>query len=70
MTNRGGDERTKENLSCQWWEREVEYVKSGGRTLPTEGAILGGGATSFSRSSLAILWWSVPMWGRTNFEGC
>ena len=34
--------------------------RGGMRTLPTEGAILGGGATSFSRSSLAIRWWSVP----------
>ena len=30
------------------------------RTLPTEGATFAGGATSFSRSSFAIRWWSVP----------
>jgi len=29
-------------------------------TFPTVGAILAGGATSFSRSSFAIRWWSVP----------
>lgn len=32
----------------------------GGCTFPTDGAILEGGATSFSRSSFAIRWWSVP----------
>ena len=29
--------------------------------MPTEALILGGGATSFSRSSFAIFWWSVPV---------
>ena len=36
------------------------YTSSRFHTFPTDGNTLDGGATSFSRSSLAMRWWSGP----------